>query len=158
VVELENGEYAERDDCVEVEDEWYEADDGRLIEVNEEHPDTGSTWALKDDCWEDADGHWHRDDIDSVTLDGGLYTQEQATAFLEEKQIALALEGDTMSPQLSGLSLPTHSPTCPCSRIWMCPALRLCSVSTKRCTCAAPRGRRLRRSSWHGCVTGCLCR
>lgn len=95
VCELENGDYAERDDCVEIDDEYYETDDERVQNVVEEDPDTGSNYALRDACWEDFEGGWHRDDIAQVVLDGEYYTQAQADEVRAEGQLALELETET---------------------------------------------------------------
>ena len=91
IVELENGDYAELDDTIDIDDAFYLPDDYRLIVVEEEHHETSSTYALKDDCWQDNNGDWHRDDIECVELDGEKYTREDADEIINEKQVALEL-------------------------------------------------------------------
>ena len=60
--------YAERDDCVCIDDAWYPSDDDEIVQVEEDHEENG-LWALKDDCWIDGNDKWHRDDIESTEPD-----------------------------------------------------------------------------------------
>lgn len=58
VVQLENGCWAEADDTVCVEGEYYMDDDPFIVALEEEHPDTGDRCGIKNDCWQDDNGGW----------------------------------------------------------------------------------------------------
>ena len=75
VVALEDGGYAERDDIVEIDGDYYMTDDTRVIQAQEED-DCGSTYALRDDCWQDGDGNWHRDGVPHQEIDGSLWLED----------------------------------------------------------------------------------
>jgi hypothetical protein len=74
IVELENGDYAPMDDCVCVNDEWYETDDNRLC-----YAEDIEEYALKDDCWQCAEsGNWYNDEDMQVEVDDKLYHTDHA--------------------------------------------------------------------------------
>jgi hypothetical protein len=70
IVQLEDGDYAEADDCVCIDGDWYLENDRQVVELEEEHD--GDTHGLKSDCWQ-ADGRWFHDDVESVKIDGTFY-------------------------------------------------------------------------------------
>lgn len=75
IVELENGDYASMDDCVCVNDEWYETDDNRLC-----YAEDIEEYALKDDCWQCGESdNWYSDDTQAVVdADGNMYHPDHA--------------------------------------------------------------------------------
>ena len=75
IVRLENGDYASMDDCVCINDEWYDLDDSRVVrcEDDDEYRLAG------DDCWQCEESlNWYTDDTKSVEVDGKLYHPEYA--------------------------------------------------------------------------------
>ena len=75
IVELENGDFARLDDVVSIGGCYYHSDSWEVVSVEEDDEDGYS--ALRSDCWQDADGGWHRDGVDKVEHEGSYYTQEQ---------------------------------------------------------------------------------
>lgn len=76
VVELEDGTWADLDDTVVIDDEYYMTCDPRVVETYEEDPDTGHTYGLKDDCWLDAFGAWHQPHVEPIEIDGEKYHED----------------------------------------------------------------------------------
>ena len=76
IVELESGDYAHIEDAVCIGGDYYEFESWEVVSVEEEDDEDGYN-ALRSDCWQDAEGDWHRDDIDKVEHGGSYYTQEQ---------------------------------------------------------------------------------
>jgi hypothetical protein len=64
--------YAEEDDCVYIErsSEYRFSDDSDVCYTAEEE------YELKEDCWEDAHGDWHHDDVEFVEYEGEKYLQD----------------------------------------------------------------------------------
>jgi hypothetical protein len=62
VVRLESSRgdtlWAEMDDCVCIDDEWYLDDDKRVVALQEECPITGDRYALKDDAYDSGEHGW----------------------------------------------------------------------------------------------------
>jgi len=74
IVELENGDYADMDDCVFINDEWYLCDDERIC-----HPEDSDDACLTEDCWLcEESNNWYTDDTASVEIDGSLYHPDHA--------------------------------------------------------------------------------
>lgn len=66
VIQLASGDYACRDDCVCIDDEWYLLTDSGVVELAEECPVSGECYALRDDARCDANGAWHSKHIDQT--------------------------------------------------------------------------------------------
>ena len=88
VVCLADGDWAEQDDCVCVNGEYYLCDDEDLVALAEESPD-GDNYGWKDDCWTcHATGNWYHEDTESVEIDGELYHPDDAPEPEEEDEDA----------------------------------------------------------------------
>jgi hypothetical protein len=70
IVQLENGDYAEMDECVCINDEWYEVDDERVVRCEDD-----DEYYIEDEgCWQcQASGNWYSDDTESVEVDCKQY-------------------------------------------------------------------------------------
>jgi hypothetical protein len=74
IVALEDGDYAEMDDCVMVGDDWYLMDDERIC-----RPEDSDDYWLTEDCWLcEESNNWYTDDTESVEIDGCLYHPDHA--------------------------------------------------------------------------------
>jgi hypothetical protein len=74
IVCLEDGEHAELDDCVSINDDWYLNDDERIC-----YAEDIEEYALKDDCWQcEESNNWYTDATESVEVDGKLYHPDNA--------------------------------------------------------------------------------
>ena len=71
IVELENGDYEHIDNVVVVDGDYYLEDDDDIVYTEK------GDYALKDDCWQDCDGMWHSDDVESEEIAGKLYPQSE---------------------------------------------------------------------------------
>ena len=71
IVELENGDYEEMDNAVEVDGEWYCLDDERICRTE----DTDEFMMVDDGCWQCAEsGNWYSDDcIEWTEYEGQRY-------------------------------------------------------------------------------------
>jgi hypothetical protein len=64
IVELENGEYEQMEEAVEVDGEWYHLDDERICRTE----DTDEFMMIDDGCWQCAEsGNWYTDDCEDYT-------------------------------------------------------------------------------------------
>jgi hypothetical protein len=64
IVELENGDYEEMDNAVEVDGEWYHLDDERICRTE----DTDEFKKVDEGCWQCAEsGNWYTDDCEDYT-------------------------------------------------------------------------------------------
>ena len=86
IVELENGDYCDLDDAVNVNDEWYHCDDDTIV------CDHAGDYQLRDDCVELHDGEWALEndawecagsgnfylhaDYEPVEIDGNMYHED----------------------------------------------------------------------------------
>lgn len=86
IVELENGDYCDLDDAVNVNDEWYHCDDDAIVS------DHAGDYQLRDNCVELYDGEWAledetwecagsgnfylHDDDEPVEIDGNMYHED----------------------------------------------------------------------------------
>lgn len=57
--------------------EYRFADDPEVVDLDEECPTTGESYALRDEAWQAHDGRWFSDNTDGVTYDGQLYPQDE---------------------------------------------------------------------------------
>ena len=76
IVRLENGDYAHEDDCVLINDEWYELEDERIVRCEDD-----DEYHLEDDgCWQcGASGNWYTEDTLAVIDAGGnMYHPDHA--------------------------------------------------------------------------------
>jgi len=74
IVQLENGEYEEMDNCVSVNDEWYHYEDERIC-----RPEDSDDYCLVDDCWLcEESNEWYTDDTAYVEVDGNKYHPDHA--------------------------------------------------------------------------------
>lgn len=84
IVELENGDHEHLDNCVNIDDAWYNVNDRRVVwlEDTEMH-------ALKHDgCWQCAASRcWYSDDIEPVEIDGDFFhpDSDQAQRHADEQ-------------------------------------------------------------------------
>lgn len=86
IVQLHDGEYANRDDTVFIEstDEYYRSDDDEICYAE----DTGR-YELTDDCWQcEESNNWYTDDVDYVEVDGDKYHPDHAPEPEEEETVA----------------------------------------------------------------------
>lgn len=105
IVQLECGGYAEMDDTVVVEGEYYMQDDPTIVYLEEESPD-GDSYALRVDAWKDGEGNWHHDSVESITYDGKRWKEEdswecEATGLRYPNFVEAAVDpetGDTVHP------------------------------------------------------------
>lgn len=63
VVQLEDGDWAELDDAVCIDGDYYLYDDYNVVSLDEDHGD--DSHALIQDTWQDGDGNRYHDDVDS---------------------------------------------------------------------------------------------
>ena len=77
LVEVDDrGCYAEIDNLVLCTDGEYRFnDDPNVVELAEECPDTGESYANKGDAWKDGNDDWHSDQIEWVLVDGEKYAE-----------------------------------------------------------------------------------
>lgn len=75
IVLLESGDYADIDDCVCIDDEWYRHNDRQVVELEEEHE--GDRYGLTRDCWCDQEGSWFHDDVESIEIGSSLYRLDE---------------------------------------------------------------------------------
>jgi hypothetical protein len=74
IVALEDGDYAQMDDCVLINDDWYLTDDDRIC-----RPEDSDDYCLTEDCWQcEESGNWYTDDTASVEIAGCLYHPDNA--------------------------------------------------------------------------------
>lgn len=71
IVELANGDYAEIGDVTVIDDEYHLTEDC----VRLEEPHEGNDYALREDAWQDCNGDWWHDDVESVEVDGNTYAK-----------------------------------------------------------------------------------
>jgi hypothetical protein len=93
VRQLENGDWAEEDDVVMIDGEYYLSEDEDVVELANEWDD--NMYALKASCWQcEGSGNWYHDDDtdDQVELDDGLYHRDHLSSLVNAKQVPLALE------------------------------------------------------------------
>ena len=82
IVELENGEYEQMENAVEINDEWYHIEDERICRTE----DTDEFLMCDDGCWQcDESGNWYTDSIDFVEVDGNKYHPDHAPATDEDE-------------------------------------------------------------------------
>jgi len=68
-VQLEDGDYTNIDNAVEIDNEYYLPEDSRVVEIEGEY-------YLKSDCWQDVDGAYHTPDEEFATVVGCRYTTD----------------------------------------------------------------------------------
>jgi hypothetical protein len=75
IVRLENGDYALMDDCVCINDEWYETDDSRVVRCEDD-----DEYYIEDEgCWQcQESGNWYSDDVESIEVDCKQYHPDHA--------------------------------------------------------------------------------
>jgi len=74
IVALENGDYADMDNCVMVGDDWYLFEDERVC-----RPEDSDDYWLTEDCWQcEESGCWYTDSTESVEVDGKTYHPDNA--------------------------------------------------------------------------------
>ena len=83
IVELEDGEYACLDDCVQIHDEWYTNDDPRIC-----YAEDIEEYALKDDCWQcDGSNNWYTNETAALMdSDGNRYHEDHAPEQTTEEE------------------------------------------------------------------------
>jgi hypothetical protein len=75
IVELENGDYEQMENAVEVDGDWYHIDDERICRTE----DTDEFLIREDGCWQCTEsGNWYTDSIDFVEVDGDKYHPDHA--------------------------------------------------------------------------------
>ena len=75
IVRLENGDHALMDDCVCINDEWYETDDSRVVRCEDD-----DEYYIEDEgCWQcEESGNWYSDDVESIEVDCKQYHPDHA--------------------------------------------------------------------------------
>ena len=74
IVALEDGDYAQMDDCVLINDDWYLTDDDRIC-----RPEDSDDYCLTEDCWQcEESGNWYTDDTACVEIEGCTYHPDHA--------------------------------------------------------------------------------
>lgn len=68
-VQLEDGDYTNSDNAVEIDNEYYLPGDSRVVEIQGEY-------YLKSDCWQDVDGTYHTADEARALVDGHFYVTD----------------------------------------------------------------------------------
>ena len=77
IVELENGDYEQMENAVEVDGDWYHIDDERICRTE----DTDEFLIREDGCWQCTEsGNWYTDSIDFVEVDDKKYHINYAPA------------------------------------------------------------------------------
>jgi hypothetical protein len=77
IVELENGDYEQMENAIEVDGEWYHIEDERICRTE----DTDEFLIREDGCWQCTEsGNWYTDSIDSVMIDNCQYHPNYAPA------------------------------------------------------------------------------
>ena len=75
IVELENGEYEELENAIEINGDWYHIDDDRICRTE----DTDEYMLQTEGCWQCTEsGKWYTDSIDSVMIDNCQYHPDDA--------------------------------------------------------------------------------
>lgn len=59
VTRLHDGDYADHEDAVEIDGEYYWHDDIRIVRLTEANPDTGDEHGLRDDCYCGPNNDWY---------------------------------------------------------------------------------------------------
>ena len=78
IVMLEDGRYAEIDDAVGIDDEYYLNDDDNIVSLKVENPENGDMYALRCDAWQCqqpglTSGNWYHDNTTPRMIDGKRY-------------------------------------------------------------------------------------
>ena len=113
VVQLESGEWADLDDAVCIDSDYYLCTDSDVVCIDGEYylsTDSdvvelanewdGETHALKENCWQcEGSGNWYHDDDtdEQVELDDGLYHRDHLSRLVNAKQVPLPLP-ETLPP------------------------------------------------------------
>jgi len=81
IVLLENGDYGNLDESVEVDGEWYTFDDERIC-----RPEDTDEYVLREDCWQCAEsGNWYTDDCEDYTeYEGERYHDDYIPAHIAD--------------------------------------------------------------------------
>jgi hypothetical protein len=113
VVQLESGEWADLDDALCIDSDYYLCTDSDVVYIDGEYylsTDSdvvelanewdGETHALKENCWQcEGSGNWYHDDDtdEQVELDDGLYHRDHLSRLVNAKQVPLPLP-ETLPP------------------------------------------------------------
>lgn len=83
IVRLEDGEYADIDECVNIGDEWYLHDDSRVVRCEDD-----DSYYLEDEgCWQcEESGNWYSDDTDYIEVDDKKYHPDHAPEQTTEEE------------------------------------------------------------------------
>jgi hypothetical protein len=74
IVSLENGEYEQMENAVEIDCEWFHIEDERICRTE----DTDE-FLMRTDCWQcDESGNWYTEETESVKIDGNQYHPDYA--------------------------------------------------------------------------------
>lgn len=78
IVCCEDGEYRRREDCVEIDDEWYDREDDDIVLCADDE------YRLRDDCWESAKGNWYSEDEPSIEIETtGTYHADELQELID---------------------------------------------------------------------------
>ena len=87
IIMLEDGDHAHEDDAIRIDDECYLHSDYRVVELHEENPDTGDTYGLIEDCWEDErTGYMWPNCVECVERGSYKYHQDTIDEMDEEAE------------------------------------------------------------------------
>jgi hypothetical protein len=98
IVELENGDYEEMDNAVEVDGEWYCLDDERICRTE----DTDEFKMVDDGCWQCAEsGNWYSDDcIEWTEYEGQRYHDNYIPQHIADATAAERIDEDEGMPTM----------------------------------------------------------
>jgi hypothetical protein len=75
IIELNNGDYEQMENAVEVNGDWYHIDDERICRTE----DTDEFLLVDDGCWQCTEsGNWYTDSVDYVEANGDKYHPDNA--------------------------------------------------------------------------------
>jgi hypothetical protein len=96
IVSLENGEYEQMENAIEINGDWYHIEDERICRTE----DTDE-FLMQEDCWQcEESGNWYTEDTESVKINGNQYHPDHAPeqdADEEAKPDATLLTMDMLS-------------------------------------------------------------
>jgi hypothetical protein len=103
IIELNNGDYEQMENAVEVDGDWYHIEDERICRTE----DTDEFLLVNDGCWQcEESGNWYTDSIDFVEVDGKKYHPDHAPATDDEDgDTAVAVAPVVTKPEATMLTM-----------------------------------------------------
>jgi hypothetical protein len=105
IVSLENGEYEQMENAIEINGDWYHIEDERICRTE----DTDE-FLMQEDCWQcEESGNWYTEETESVKIDGNQYHPDHAPATDDEDDsdgdTAVAVEPVVTKPDATLLTM-----------------------------------------------------